>query len=475
MKKKWAILLACIFVMLCLPGSVYAMGTVTITGVYNSSNGGDLRWNTVSGAEQYVIYRTNAGKKTLLTRVSGSTASYMDTSIKNNCWGKVYVYSIAPVAGGKTYKAGAGATLQRLAPMLLSSVKSNNPGKADVQFNVLTGSNKANGYEIQYAKSLPDLYNRSGSFKSVTLNGRNNLKKTVSNLTEGAVNYFRVRAYVNYTHSVTGVVTKTWSQYSSSRTVTIKKAASSGTGSGTQADPYRISTFAQLKKIPEHNGCYFIQVADINCGGAEHESLFYTDNPFTGKYNGNGKSISNLKLTTRYQANKSYDVTGIWGEIGSTGSITNLTVKNITMVSTYKKAAGFGPICALNYGTISDVSASNVTIYNQDPLKENGGICGKNYGTITNCTSSNFIDQKSGSKNSGGIAGYNNGTIRNCTVRAADLRAQSAGGIAGYNHYQGTITGCKVYGPINYYASWLTGDFVGENYGGTVTNCQRYS
>ena len=74
--------------------------------------------------------------------------------------------------------------------------------------------NKALGYEIQYAGSKNDLYGRTGSFRKLSVNDRNNLSKTIKGLEAGKTYYFRIRCWVNYKHSVTGKVTKTWSQYS---------------------------------------------------------------------------------------------------------------------------------------------------------------------------------------------------------------------------------------------------------------------
>lgn len=192
-----------------------------ITGLYNSKNGGDLRWKTVPGADRYAIYRTNAGKRVKIATTTETT--YMDTSIKNNCWGKVYAYSVAPMKNGKIYDRGESKTLQRLAPMKISTLRTGSGGLADVQFKISTGENKAHGYEVQFAKTTADLYGRKGTYGAVTYNGRNNTK-AILYLEPGQTYYFRVRAYVNYTHSVTKVVTKTWSQYSETKSIKTGKA-----------------------------------------------------------------------------------------------------------------------------------------------------------------------------------------------------------------------------------------------------------
>ena len=197
--------------------------SAVINRLYNSSKGGDLGWKTVADAEKYNIYRTNNGKTVKIATVKAPTTSYMDTSIKDGCWGKVYVYYVQPESKGVQGPRGEGKTLQRLSPMKITSITNNASSKVTVKWQVLSGSNKANGYEVQYAESTSDLYAQKGSFKKISLNGRNNLSKVISGLSKGQTYYFRVRAYVNYTHSVTKVTTKTWSQYSNVASIKITK------------------------------------------------------------------------------------------------------------------------------------------------------------------------------------------------------------------------------------------------------------
>ena len=194
-----------------------------VQGLYNSSNGGDLRWSPVPGVDNYMIYRTNGGKTEKIATVGKDKTSYMDTSIKDNCWGKVYTYYVCSQVGDKISKRENGVVLQRIAPMKINYNKNDKASAITIKWGVSTGSNKANGYELQYATSKTDLFGQKGSFKKVSINGRNNLTKTISGLTKGKTYYFRVRAYVNYTHSVTKKTTKTLSQYSDVKSVKITK------------------------------------------------------------------------------------------------------------------------------------------------------------------------------------------------------------------------------------------------------------
>ena len=68
--------------------------TTTITGAYNSSKGGDIRWKKVNGASGYVLYRMRSaeGLKKVATINNPNTVQYLDGEIRDNCWGRVYTY-----------------------------------------------------------------------------------------------------------------------------------------------------------------------------------------------------------------------------------------------------------------------------------------------------------------------------------------------------------------------------------------------
>lgn len=188
----------------------------TITASYNSSKGGDVRWKKVDGADGYVLYRNRSadGLKKVATIKDPNVLSFIDNGIKDNCWGRVYTYYVRPLFSGQEGTKSDSLTLQRLAPMKITGRSNNAAGKVALNWACTVKENKALGYEIQYATSTSDLYNQKGSFKKVAVEGRSSLSRTLSGLTKGKTYYFRIRCYVNYTHSVTKKTTKTWSQYS---------------------------------------------------------------------------------------------------------------------------------------------------------------------------------------------------------------------------------------------------------------------
>ena len=195
---------------------VSASNETTITGYYNSIKGADLRWKKVDGATGYVIYRRRQAEGTVeVARIDDpNTVQYYDTSISENCWGRVYVYYICPLFGTEVGISSNEVTLQRLAPMKITQASGTTDGKISLKWACTNSSNKAEGYEIHIASSWPDLSNRNGTFEAITVTRRNSLSKTLTGLTVGKTYHIRIRSYVYYTHSVTGKTTKTWSQFS---------------------------------------------------------------------------------------------------------------------------------------------------------------------------------------------------------------------------------------------------------------------
>ena len=194
-----------------------------ITGYYNSVKGADIRWKKVEGAKSYQIWRKRAAEGKILVDLipvpesDPDVIQYFDPYIKDGCWGRVYNYYIVALRDGIKSPKSDEVVLQRLAPMRIISTpyySYGSYGTATVLWQCTVSENKALGYELQYASSTADLYGQKGTFKKMTLKGRNNVTCAVTNLARGHNWYFRVRCYVNYTHSVTGKTTKTWSQYS---------------------------------------------------------------------------------------------------------------------------------------------------------------------------------------------------------------------------------------------------------------------
>lgn len=229
-------------------------------------------------------------------------------------------------------------------------------------------------------------------------------------------------------------------------------ASSFAGGSGTSIDPYVIETGAQLVLMKKYSDKYFIIKNDIDLDNRSWPSF-----DFRGKLNGNGCTISNLKIT-KTDANLGLFST-LYGE-----------VKNLNIVGVNIQAKGtsnVGAIAGLVYetGVIKDCT---VTIKNGSIIWGNnnvGGIAGT-FGeiyngiamTISNCSvysdaPNNVIIGNSGV---GGIIGYANNKyykiyVENCHASVNIACGKNAGGICGGSEWGNIIyfNNCSFAGSIS--------------------------
>ena len=221
-------------------------------------------------------------------------------------------------------------------------------------------------------------------------------------------------------------------------TVTVKEAEVTNpfTGSGTVDDPYLIPDATTLAQLSERYNAvpyafsekYWKQTANIDFYGLDIDFIpigSSYETRFIGIFDGNGFTISNLRITY------SEDSAGLFGNIGD-GTI----IKNVTMDSSCEvvsSAAGVGGIV----GSMPKDAASRV---------EN---C-KNYATVT----SNY-----------GIEGEFLSTTG------------SVGGIVGAAvQPNGIIIGCENYGNVSQNIAGISnaGGIVGSAYSTKVVDCHNY-
>lgn len=229
---------------------------------------------------------------------------------------------------------------------------------------------------------------------------------------------------------------------------------------GTSDNPYLIKSIADLismrDNINNNNEIYgnksyklMTDLDFINEQSWDPIGGYYS--PFSGIFNGNGKTILNIRigtLTTQVNTNG-----GLFGSVKG-GEILNLGIHWSILNST-----GSGSICAnLEGGTITNCySTGQIT-----SGRLVGGIVGSlSNGTITNCYSSNSITANSFSSENtrnGGIAGMINnsvsgigGLISNCIALNSSLISLSSGNS---NYYPNRIADFTYAGTaINNFAS----------------------
>ena len=220
-------------------------------------------------------------------------------------------------------------------------------------------------------------------------------------------------------------------------------------GTGTEEDPYLISTPTQLRVVAylTVGNYHFRQINDIDLSNAYNATGTDTDKfihnnggkfyapigtesaPFDGVYDGQGYKITGVKSDRANENN-----IGVFGYVKQNGTLVP-TIKNLhveLMATDGVKANGI-------------VGNENV-----------GGIAGRiENGIIENCSVT--VGSVTGKNNVGGIAGYfMNARIINCFTQS-DVSAFGngkpyAGGIVGYVHdavnFNSTISGCFASGSI---------------------------
>lgn len=207
---------------------------------------------------------------------------------------------------------------------------------------------------------------------------------------------------------------------------------------------FLVSDYGELKIMYNLPNMYYKLTSSISIPSSDPWAPI---EHFTGILDGNGYSISNLRLMVNTTDNS--DIGFIRRSTGA--MIKNLTFGNVEIRINnssvdFTQAINIGTIVGhATNGMISFCTVGSLRIYGEAHLSSNvfaniGGICGKNLGTITNCNVN--YSGISGFGNLGAIAGQNDaisvilkGKIFNCSVNETniDLYYGTAGGIAGYN------------------------------------------
>ena len=190
--------------------------------------------------------------------------------------------------------------------------------------------------------------------------------------------------------------------------------------------------------------------------------------PYTGTFNGGGKTITGLTVTG------SNEYAGLFGRIGSGGKVKNVTLKDVKIESN-NGMGNVGGVAGWSYGNIENCSVSGSVSGNSTA----GGVVGAQWGgSITGCSSSATVK---GVTYAGGIAGYtNNGATLTACYATGDVTLESngsdiyyAGGVVGSNSSSCTLKACYAWGNVTGSGSGTVyvGGVTGSNDLGTLTAC----
>ena len=233
-------------------------------------------------------------------------------------------------------------------------------------------------------------------------------------------------------------------------------------GEGTKESPYQITNAEELAWFRDtvNSGTTKIHARllhDINLKNVSWVPIGTKEHPYTGTFDGNAYIISNFRLGD-YTKQEEISEKGLFGRIGSGGTIQDLVVEVDFMGSTYNpgnvNVIKCGLIAAYNAGTIQRCSA--IVYYMFHVKGEFGAIAYRNSGTIEYCLSavgklqSDILIPDGAS--AAGIAYENSGAIKNClfdgklrTDGVKDNSYVKKDYAIAQNKSNGTITNCYYY------------------------------
>ena len=230
-------------------------------------------------------------------------------------------------------------------------------------------------------------------------------------------------------------------------------------GTGAKSDPYQVSGIQQLQDIQNHLDKHFILINDIDAeptsswNKGEGFKPVGTDSlGFSGHFNGQGFSISNLHIKRPEE-----EYIGLFGKVDN-GVIVNLKLKEVRLNGANHTGGIAGRI---NKGSVSYTSVTG-QISGRTHV---GGISGFNRGNIEYAETEVEI---TGRSYVGGIAGINRGKINrsNASVMVTGT-GHNLGGLVG-NNYDGLISESTSQGSVSGEKASSVGGLSGSNGGRIV-------
>jgi len=282
------------------------------------------------------------------------------------------------------------------------------------------------------------------------------------------------------------------------------------TGGGISGNPYQISSLYDLMWLSQnssHWDKYYLQTQDINAlatanwgssSTAGFASIGNYNTNFTGSYDGDGHTISNLYIVRTYTYDVYCQYVGLFTRT-YTATITDLGLLN-AYVEGYRYVGGLvgqahtstisncyvtGTVKGSGYnandcGGLAGIAESSTitSSYSTAAItahgSRNGGLIGKNSNTsLTGCYATGNVSVSYYDQDAGGLIGQNTGSssVSNCYATGnVTASASTSGGLVGRN--TATIQRSYSSGNVNASSGIGVGGLVGDNgSGGTITNC----
>ena len=168
-----------------------------------------------------------------------------------------------------------------------------------------------------------------------------------------------------------------------------------------------------------------------NCGPANNCMISRDRFGFTGRFDGNGHTIRNLRI-----AAPEVGGVGLFGTLARSGLVTRIALQN----GRVEGANGTGLLVGANFGVITDCQVQGRV----DGRVAIGGIAGGNAGRIARCTGDVELNAVAAA---GGLVGDMNGMLTDSRAAVRVRAAKGVGGLVGLSTY-GTIENSAVTGSV---------------------------
>ena len=252
-------------------------------------------------------------------------------------------------------------------------------------------------------------------------------------------------------------------------------------GTGTESDPYLISTARQLAGLAywtniststtyNGSGVYYRQTADIDLSaywwdsiGASTSSTYY----FQGHYDGDGHTVSGIY--TQPGSSTTYNYQGLFGYVRGTSSTNRAEISNVGVINSniqgYQYVGGIAGYA--HYTNITNCYNTGSVAGSGESV---GGVVGRNYSSSTVSNSYNTGTVTGSGSYVGGVVGYNYYSIVTNSYNIGSVTGVSVvGGVVGYSGSSSTVSNSYNTGTVT--GSSSVGGVVGRNYSSsTVTN-----
>ncbi len=204
-------------------------------------------------------------------------------------------------------------------------------------------------------------------------------------------------------------------------------------GEGTIEEPWKVSSSAHLDAIRDNPSAHYIQTEDIDLAGfSSWVPIGTADARFSGTYNGNGKTISSLKISEgpRYS--------GLFAYVDNSGILTNIRLEN-AQISSSGTEYHAGSLVGQNFGNVTACNTINPSVSINGTYATGGGLVGYNAGSVSNSYSTVGSVTGSGDSRVGGLVGRNGNTktVRYC-YSTTSVNGPVRGGLIGWQ--EGSVT-----------------------------------